>query len=105
MDPWRHDPWFFPDAAEYGALLEDAGFRVDSIELFDRPTPLPGDVSGWLETFAQPFLHALPRPDWRWCIDEVRERLRPVLWDAERGWVADYVRLRLRAQRPASRRR
>jgi SAM-dependent methyltransferase len=97
--PWLHDPWFFPDAAEYRALLEEAGFRVDSIELFDRPTPLPGDVSGWLETFAQPFLDALPRADWLPCVDEVRERLRPLLWDAERGWVADYVRLRLLAHR------
>jgi trans-aconitate methyltransferase len=100
VDPWLHDPWFFPTPAEYGALLADAGFEVDSIELFDRPTPLPGDVSGWLETFAQPFLNALPRADWRPCVAEVRERLRPVLWDDARGWVADYTRLRLQARRP-----
>ena len=100
VDPWLHDPWFFPDREEYGALLAAAGLEADSIELFDRPTPLPGDVSGWLETFAQPFLHALPREEWRPTIDAVRERLRPALWDAERGWVADYTRLRVQARRP-----
>jgi hypothetical protein len=40
--------------------VERAGFRVDSIALIPRPTPLPGDVIDWLETFAQSFLQGLP---------------------------------------------
>ncbi|MFO1419200.1 MAG: class I SAM-dependent methyltransferase [Methylotetracoccus sp.] len=49
-------PWFFPSAEDYRDLLAGAGFAVNSIELIQRPTPLPGDVGGWLETFAQPAL-------------------------------------------------
>jgi hypothetical protein len=41
--------------SDYATRLERAGFRVDSIALIPRPTPLPGDVSDWLETFAQSF--------------------------------------------------
>jgi len=100
IDPLRHDPWFFPTAAEYRALLERGGFAVDSLVLFDRPTPLPGAMSAWLETFAQPFLGAVPRTQWRGLLDEVEESLRPALYDPARGWTADYVRLRYRASRP-----
>jgi SAM-dependent methyltransferase len=93
------DPWFFPSAEAYGALLEEGGFTVRSLALFPRPTPLPGDVSGWLETFAEPFLGALPAGERAGAVDEIREILRPQLFDAERGWTADYVRLRFAAER------
>ena len=39
------DPWYFPTAAQYQDQLESRGFRVDSIQLFPRPTPLPGDIT------------------------------------------------------------
>ena len=42
------------------ALLEARGFWVRAITHFPRPTPLPGDITDWLETFAQPFLGAVP---------------------------------------------
>src|SRR3954471_16405703 len=42
-------PWYFPSVEDYRPRLEARGFRVDSIALIDRPTPLPGDVTGWLE--------------------------------------------------------
>jgi hypothetical protein len=72
---------------------------VRTIALVPRPTPLPGDVSGWLETFAQPFLAVLPAGERAGAVDEIRERLRPDLHDAEKGWTADYVRLRFAADR------
>ncbi len=97
MNPWDHDPWFFPTAEEYGALLKAQGFELDSIALFPRPTPLPGDISGWLETFAQPFLFEVSPQDRASCIEEVRERVRADLFQSGEGWVVDYVRLRLRA--------
>jgi SAM-dependent methyltransferase len=100
IDPLRHDPWFFPTAAEYRALLERGGFAIESLVLFDRPTPLPGAMSAWLETFAQPFLGAVPRREWSGLLDEVEESLRPALYDPAGGWTADYVRLRYRASRP-----
>ena len=83
----------------YRALLEEGGFTVRSLVLFPRPTPLPGDVSGWLETFAEPFLGALPAGERAAAVDEIREILRPQLFDAEHGWTADYVRLRFAAER------
>src|SRR5215470_5162425 len=43
-------PWYFPTPGDYATRLERLGFRVDSIALVPRPTPLPGDVIGWLET-------------------------------------------------------
>jgi SAM-dependent methyltransferase len=100
VDASAHDPWFFPTAEAYAALLERGGFRVREIALFPRPTPLPGDVSGWLETFAQPFFAALSPEEREAAVAEIRERLRLALFDAERGWTADYVRLRFAAELP-----
>lgn len=92
------NPWTFPRDDEYAERLRAAGFEVDSIALFPRPTPLPGDVSGWLETFAESFTAALPAAERPAFIDEVRERLRAELADAEGRWTADYVRLRFAAR-------
>jgi hypothetical protein len=69
-------------------------------ELFPRLTPLPGDIADWLETFAHPFLGAVPARDRRALVEEVRDALRPRLYDPRRGWTADYVRLRFAAERP-----
>jgi len=93
------DLLFLPTAEEYRARLEAHGFAVRTISLFARPTPLPGDLSAWLETFAQASLRAVPDGDRGRLIEEVSTALRPRLYDAERGWVADYVRLRFAAER------
>lgn len=102
IDPLAYDPWFFPTADEYNTLLQAQGFEVDSMVLFPRPTPLPGDISAWLETFAQPFLLAISPNDWEVCIAEVREQVRSTLFHGEQGWVADYVRLRFCSVRPTA---
>ncbi len=94
-----HHPWYFPSAADYGARLTAHGFTVDSIVLFPRPTPLPGDVIGWLETFAESFMAGLPAAERPAFLAEVRDALRPVLADADGNWTADYVRLRFAATR------
>ncbi len=94
-------PWYFPDADDYADRLEAAGFAVESIALIDRPTKLPGDITGWLATFAEAFVLAVPETMRAAFIDEVREALRPRLVDAAGVWVADYVRLRFRAVKPA----
>src|SRR5262245_42969160 len=60
LDASRYDPWYFPTLEDYRSRLERASFEVVDIALFDRPTPLPGDVVGWLETFAQAFLRDVP---------------------------------------------
>jgi len=90
-------PWYFPTPGDYATRLERAGFRVDSIALIPRPTPLPGDITGFLETFGQSFMAGLTDKAGEDYIEEVREVLRPQLVNEEGVWVADYVRLRFLA--------
>jgi hypothetical protein len=90
-------PWYFPTPGDYATRLERASFRVDSIALIPRPTPLPGDVIDWLETFAQSFLHGLAGTARAEYLQEVRAALEPQLRDGSGTWVADYVRLRFAA--------
>ncbi len=94
-------PWYFPTAGEYATRLERAGFRVDSVALIPRPTPLPGDVVAWLETFGESFTSPLPAAERGAYLEEVRAALEPTLRDASGTWVADYVRLRFAATRAA----
>lgn len=93
-------PWYFPDTEEYGARLVAAGFEIESIQLIPRPTALPGDVMGWLETFAGSFTRVLPDAERQGYLEEVREATRPHLCDATGAWTADYVRLRFAARKP-----
>jgi len=101
VDSASLDPWFFPTSEQYEELLTNHDFVVESLDLFPRPTLLPGDLAGWLDTFAQPFLVGFGSDDRRGVVEEVREVLRPQLYDPARGWVADYVRLRFAAHRRA----
>ncbi len=96
-------PWYFPTADEYAGRLERAGFRIDSIALIPRPTPLPGDVVGWLETFGESFTAAVAATERPAYLREVRAALEPELRDASGIWVADYVRLRFAAAKPSAR--
>lgn len=98
VDAAALDPWYFPSDVEYAAKLVAAGFRVHSIVLFDRPTPLPTDVIGWLETFAQNFLRDFAGAERAALLAQVRDRLAPELLGPD-GWSADYVRLRFHARR------
>lgn len=97
IDGESHVPWYFPTPGDYASRLERAGFRVDSIALIPRPTPLPGDIIPWLETFGKSFLQALPENGRQEYLEEVRAVLEPQLRDAAGTWVADYVRLRFTA--------
>jgi len=97
LDGESRVPWYFPTPDDYGARLERAGFRVERIALIPRPTPLPGDVIGWLETFAQSFLDGLSGEARAEYLQEVRTTLEPKLRDGDGTWIADYVRLRFAA--------
>jgi trans-aconitate methyltransferase len=100
IDGGRANPWYFPTTEEYGARLQTRGFRVDSIALIPRPTPLPGDITAWLETFAESFTATLPVAERVAFLAEVQAALRPHLCDAQGNWTADYVRLRFAATKP-----
>jgi SAM-dependent methyltransferase len=91
--------WYFPTVEDYSQQLIRGGFVVSYIALIPRPTPLPGDITGWLETFAESFTTTLPPAERPSYVAEVREVLRPELCDAEGKWTADYVRLRFAANK------
>jgi SAM-dependent methyltransferase len=102
IDGRAHSPWYFPSDAEYADRLAARGFRVRRVALFERPTPLPGDIGVWLATFAQTQLAAVAAGERAALVDEVREELRPDLCDAQGLWTADYVRLRFAAEKSAA---
>jgi trans-aconitate methyltransferase len=90
-------PWYFPTPGDYATRLERAGFRVDTIALIPRPTPLPGDIIGYLETFGLSFFQGFSDEARAEYLQEVRTVLEPQLRDSNGTWVADYVRLRFAA--------
>lgn len=93
-------PWYFPTPAEYRAKLERGGFRVREIALFPRPTPIPGDIATWLETFGEAFVNRLEPAARAAYLAEIADALAPALRGPE-GWRVDYVRLRFAAEKPA----
>ena len=102
VDGARVDPWYFPTAEAYRARLDSGGFSGDSLQIFPRPTPLPGDITHWLEVFAQPFLQGVPAAERPALLQDVRTRLEPQLRNPDGLWIVDYVRLRFAATRPAA---
>ena len=99
IDGERLNPWYFPTVEDYSARLVRGGFAIRYIALIPRPTPLPTEINGWLETFAQSFMAPLEAGARGEFIAEVRESLRPELCSADGKWFADYVRLRFAADK------
>ena len=96
IDAEAHDPWTFPTLANYRTALGDAGFAVDAIERFGRPTPLAAGLAAWLRTFAEPFFGGLTHRERSEVLAEVSAALTSASAASvrERTYVADYVRLR-----------
>jgi 2-isopropylmalate synthase len=90
-------PWFFPSAEEYKGFLESSGFKVNYIELIPRPTPLKSGIEKWLEIFAEDITKNLSSDQKAVFLGSVKNKLFPVLYTEQNGWVADYVRLRFEA--------
>jgi trans-aconitate methyltransferase len=101
IDGEARDPWVFPTPAQYGGWLAARGFRLDRIAHFARPTALPTALEHWLETFAENFLHDLPAPERAAIRAEVAAATAKALRRDDGTWVADYVRLRFAAAKPA----
>ncbi len=98
IDPAPLDPWYFPEPDEYRAILEAAGLAVARIEHFLRPTQLPTDISGWLETFGGSFAGALASDERTEYFESVQRRAEPFLRRADgTWWLGDYTRLRFAA--------
>lgn len=94
------NPWYFPTDDAYRERLEKQGFVVRYIALIPRPTPLPGDIIGWLDTFAESFTSRLPEEERPGFLAEIRDALKPKLCDENGLWTADYIRLRFAADKP-----
>ena len=94
-------PWYFPTPDAYRARLVEHGFEIVSIDLISRPTPLPTDMEGWLQTMAGTFFAALEPGDRPAALAETIRLLAPSLRDEGGNWTADYVRLRFHAKRVA----
>lgn len=90
---------FYPSPSHYRRLLEAAGFRVNSIQLIPRPTPLPSGMESWLNTFRNGVLDRLPPAGRAAAVERAVALLKPVLCDFDGNWTADYVRLRFHANR------
>jgi trans-aconitate methyltransferase len=93
------DPWYYPTPEAYRRVLEAAGFELASLELFERPTPLPGAITAWLEVMAQAFADPLAPAQRALFFAEVQDALAPALQKPDGSWWADYVRLRFSARR------
>jgi trans-aconitate methyltransferase len=100
LDPARVRRWY-PTAERYAAMLRAGGFDVQYATLIPRPTHLPTGIAGWLDTFAVPLLGDLPVLDRAALMDEVATLLAPALRTDTGEWIADYVRLRFKASKPA----
>ncbi len=101
VDAALHDPWYFPTIGDYTTRLERGGLLPSDATLFERPTRLPGALEDWLDTFAEPFLKALPAAAHEAIKREVAEAAEADLRREDGIWYADYVRLRFRAVKVA----
>jgi len=92
--------WFFPTAAQYARVLDDAGLCVRTLLWFERPTRLEGTggLETWLELFCLPLLKALGERRAA-LVRGVEARCRPALF-RDGSWWLDYTRLRVVATKP-----
>lgn len=97
IDPASRWPWTYPTVEDQTERLIRCGFRVEQCALIPRPTPLPGHIIDWLDTFAESFFHGLDAADCAALKQTVADALSDDLCDADGIWSADYVRLRFLA--------
>ncbi|KAH0832231.1 S-adenosyl-L-methionine-dependent methyltransferase [Lanmaoa asiatica] len=104
FNPGEMDPWYFPNVEEYqttgdSQLLQNAGFRVDTMSLVPRLTPLgDGGLRAWLQLFARwTFLKTVNDMDAGAIIDEVEQMCAVDCKDQAGNWSLMYVRLRFAA--------
>ena len=100
IDYKARNPWKYPEVGTFTAILENQGFKVPYIARIDRPTPLPGGLRSWLKVFSASHTAGFTDEERENFYDEVEDYCRPRLYNEEKGWIADYVRLRFLAEKP-----
>lgn len=101
-DPAALDPWYFPTQDSYQELLELGGFKVEQIKLFNRPTPILGDITDWLEIFSTAFQANLSPSKKENFISDVRSKVCKDLQSIDGSWIIDYTRLQFSAKKIAT---
>lgn len=96
------DDHYFPTPAQYAAVLENLGFEDVNASIIHRPTLVADGIYAWLETFRTGLLDrlGLSKAEQQDVFEQVTEILRPILFDPDSGWWADYVRIRVSATKP-----
>jgi len=99
-EPAKLDPWFFPSVEHYKTLLERNGFRVHSIGIHPRMTPLKGSLRDWLHLFCRPyFLHDMGDEEAEAVMRSVEDICSIDCRDEYGKWSIMYTRLRVVATR------
>jgi len=94
--------WFFPSVSAYTSLLEEKGFEVEQVWLFDRPTKLLGEegMYVWINQFAQHAFRNLNHEEAESIKNLAVAILKPNYF-MNGEWIADYKRLRVKAWKKA----
>ncbi len=88
--------WYFPSAQAYRQVLEQAGFREVHTQIIPRPVPIKS-IENWLELFGEGIMKEMSNDQRRDFRSKLTDMLRSKLYDVDRGWWADYVRIRVKA--------
>ncbi|MGM9522198.1 MAG: class I SAM-dependent methyltransferase [Oscillospiraceae bacterium] len=91
-------PFYFPTIGEYAGLLEQSGFKVTFMTLFDRPTRLSGEngLEDWIRMFVRSPFEGIGSAEKDEMIHTAVQSLKGELY-REGAWCADYVRIRGKA--------
>ncbi|RAK95575.1 class I SAM-dependent methyltransferase [Aspergillus ibericus CBS 121593] len=98
------NPWFFPSVAWMTNALDSIGFRVEKMEMEDRPTKLTdaanGGLAGWVRLMGAPFLDVLPEEKRENVVQQICDVLYTAVTRHEDGsQYLGYKRLRGIARR------
>ena len=94
-------PFYFPTTHEYKQVLEQAGFNIELIIDYDRPTALKDGKFGlrnWLKQFFAMDLSNFTMDQQIDTFETIEGHLYSDLWDGKQ-WVADYRRIRVIASK------
>lgn len=91
------DSWFFPSIEEYSKILESNGFKIELIDLYDRPTELGESVdsiANWYRMFSNNLLANIDSSKRDELINLASEKAKVKLKNNDK-YYADYVRIRV----------
>lgn len=94
------NPWFFPTARHYRALLSEHGFRVQSCRLHRRPTSIDGAMKDWLQVFTAGITQHLTPAQSNIFYQAMESRLASRIDSNSGKLTLDYMRLRFQAFKP-----